>query len=151
MSRYLWHKFQVNTINTTQCYYEISAAGKKDSSNHTRDQKSLGLIGLSLWAYFSTFSKVIPYTAWKVSKYGVFSGPYFPIFRLNTERCGLSLRIQSECGKIRTRKNSVFGHFSRSDSNPTYIIYSNLFQNFKWILFTITFDSFKSFCGFYWF
>ena len=23
------------------------------------------------------------------------------------------LRIQSECGKIRTRKNSVFGHFSR--------------------------------------
>ena len=27
---------------------------------------------------------------------------------------GVSLRIQSECGKIRTRKNSVFGHFSRS-------------------------------------
>ena len=26
----------------------------------------------------------------------------------------LSLRIQSECGKIRTRKNPVFGHFSRS-------------------------------------
>ena len=24
------------------------------------------------------------YTAWKVSKYGVFSGPYFPIFGLNT-------------------------------------------------------------------
>ena len=27
-----------------------------------------------------------------------------------------SLRIQSECGKIRTRNNSVFGHFSRSDT-----------------------------------
>ena len=26
------------------------------------------------------------YTAWKVSKYGVFSGPYFPAFGLNTER-----------------------------------------------------------------
>ena len=26
----------------------------------------------------------------------------------------VSLRIQSECGKIRTRNNSVFGHFSRS-------------------------------------
>ena len=25
-----------------------------------------------------------------------------------------TLRIQSECGKIRNRKNSVFGHFSRS-------------------------------------
>ena len=24
-------------------------------------------------------------TAWKVSKYGVFSGPYFPVFGLNTE------------------------------------------------------------------
>ena len=27
---------------------------------------------------------------------------------------GEILRIQPECGKIRTRKNSVFGHFSRS-------------------------------------
>ena len=25
-------------------------------------------------------------------------------------------RIQPECGKIRTRKNSIFGHFSHSDS-----------------------------------
>ena len=28
----------------------------------------------------------------------------------------VSLRIQSECGKLRTRKDSVFGHFSRSVS-----------------------------------
>ena len=42
-----------------------------------------------------------------------FSGPYFPAFGLNRERYGVSLCIQSECGKIRTRKNSVFGHFSR--------------------------------------
>ena len=27
----------------------------------------------------------LTYTAWKVSKYGVFSGPYFPVFGLNTE------------------------------------------------------------------
>ena len=33
-----------------------------------------------------------------------FSGPYFPAFGLNTERYGVSLRIQSECGKIRTKK-----------------------------------------------
>ena len=56
-----------------------------------------------------------PYTAWKVSRYGVFSGPYFLAFGLNTERYGVSLRIQSECGKIRARKNSVFRHFSRSE------------------------------------
>ena len=27
-------------------------------------------------------------TAWKVSKYGVFSCPYFPVFGLNTGKCG---------------------------------------------------------------
>ena len=41
-----------------------------------------------------------------------FSSPYFPAYGLTTR----TLRIQSECGKIRTRKNSVFWHFSRSDT-----------------------------------
>ena len=54
------------------------------------------------------------YTAWKVSKYGVFSGPYFPVIGLNTEIYVVNLYIQSEYRKIRTRKNSAFGHFSRS-------------------------------------
>ena len=53
-------------------------------------------------------------TVWNMSKYEVFSGPYFPAFGLNTERYFVALCIQSECRKIRTRKNSVFGHFSRS-------------------------------------
>ena len=35
-----------------------------------------------------------------------FSGLYFPAFGLNIERYGECLRIQSECGKIRTRKTS---------------------------------------------
>ena len=33
-----------------------------------------------------------------------FSGPYFPAFRLNTERYSVSVHIQSKCGRIRTRK-----------------------------------------------
>ena len=33
-----------------------------------------------------------------------FSGSYFPALGLNTERYGVSTRIQSKCGKIRTRK-----------------------------------------------
>ena len=33
-----------------------------------------------------------------------FTGPYFPVFGLNTERCSVSVRIQSESRKIRTRK-----------------------------------------------
>ena len=40
----------------------------------------------------------------KVAKYGVFSGPYFSAFGLITERYSVPLRIQSEYGKIRTRK-----------------------------------------------
>ena len=33
-----------------------------------------------------------------------FFGPFFLAFGLNAERYGVSLRNQSECGKIRTRK-----------------------------------------------
>ena len=33
-----------------------------------------------------------------------FSGPYFPTFRLNTERYSVSLHIQSECEKLLTWK-----------------------------------------------
>ena len=32
-------------------------------------------------------------TAWKVSKYAVFSGPYFPVFGPNMEIYGVNLRI----------------------------------------------------------
>ena len=50
------------------------------------------------------------YTAWKVSKYGVFSGPYFPAFGLNTERYGVRIRYLSRTyqdnldGKKQTNK-----------------------------------------------
>ena len=59
------------------------------------------------------FQKLI--TTWKVPKYGAYSGPYFPAFGLNTEVYCVNLHIQSEYGKIWTRKNSVFRHFSRSN------------------------------------
>ena len=44
----------------------------------------------------------------------LYSGPHFPAFGLNTERYSVFLRIQSKCGKKRTRKCSLFGHFSQS-------------------------------------
>ena len=40
----------------------------------------------------------------------------FRVFGLNTEICGVNLRNESECRKMRTRKNSLFGHLSRSVS-----------------------------------
>ena len=38
-------------------------------------------------------------TAWKVSKYGVISGPYFLAFGLNTERSEVSLVFNPNAGK----------------------------------------------------
>ena len=35
--------------------------------------------------------------------------------------CRVNLRIQSEYRKIRTRNNSVFGHFSRSEEFQNYL------------------------------
>ena len=48
-------------------------------------------------------------------KYGVISGPYFAVFRLNTEIYFVNIRIKSEYKKIRTRNNFVFGHLLRSN------------------------------------
>ena len=59
------------------------------------------------------------FTAWKVSKYGVSSGPYFRIYFLFPD---FLISIRTEYGKIRTRTNSVFGHFSRSDWITSYRI-----------------------------
>ena len=39
-----------------------------------------------------------------MSKYGVFSGPYFPAYRLSTEIFFVNLRIQSECEKYGPEK-----------------------------------------------
>ena len=78
-------------------------------------------------------SKAVCSTAWKVSKYGVFSGPYFPIFGLDTEIFGVNLRIQSEYRKIRTRGNSIYGHFSRSVG--FFVKIWNTWNSKQWITF----------------
>ena len=47
------------------------------------------------------------FTAWKVTRYIIFSDPYFPIFGLNTEIHTVNLGILSEFKKMRTIKNSL--------------------------------------------
>ena len=59
-----------------------------------------------------------------MSKYGVISGPYFPVFGLNAEIYLVNLRIQSEYREIWTRNNSVFGHFSRSECYCDIVVYA---------------------------
>ena len=58
---------------------------------------------LNFWYHFNFYS-----TVWKGPKYGVFSGPYFPAFRLNTEQNSVRMWENAD------QKNSVFGHFSHS-------------------------------------
>ena len=48
------------------------------------------------------------YSGWKVSKYRVFSGPYFQVIGLDTEIYFVNLRIQSKYRKIWTKKNPTF-------------------------------------------
>ena len=82
-----------------------------------------------------------------MSKYGAISGPYFPVFGLNAEIYGVNLRIQSECRKIRTRNNSVFGPFSRSEvvflksHKWLYELYAN-FGEFSFLV--KTFEKFRN-------
>ena len=47
--------------------------------------------GITILKFYSKTSALFcsyNFTAWKVFKYGVISGPYFPAFGLNTERYG---------------------------------------------------------------
>ena len=65
-----------------------------------------------------------------MSKYGVISGPYFPVFGLKTEKYSVSLRIQSESEykEIQTINSSVFGHFSRSERFTLCYILVNYYR-----------------------
>ena len=64
---------------------------------------------------FSFFLIWVITTAWKKSKYGDFSGPYFPVFGLNTEIYLVNLRIQPVYRKQGPEENSIFAHFLRSE------------------------------------
>ena len=60
------------------------------------------------WKFFFSLSCTVR----KVSKYRVISDPYFPVFGVNV-------------GKIQTRNNSIFRHFSHSDGATFLRVISN--------------------------
>ena len=61
-----------------------------------------------------------------------YSGTHFPAFGLDTERYSVSLRIQSECGKMWTRINPNTDTFHAVSSNENEVIRAilNLFTIF---------------------
>ena len=56
-----------------------------------------------------------------------FSGPHFTAFELNVERTGASLRIQSECGKMQSRKTPNTDTFHA-------VIFVNISQKMVFVL-----------------
>ena len=59
----------------------------------------------------------------KIANIRSFPGPYFPAFGLNKETYSVSLRIQSLCGKIRTRKTPNM-------DNSHVVLLSSIFRLF---------------------
>ena len=80
----------------------------------------------TIWTWlkiYFTDATFLGYTAWKVSKYGVISGPYFPVFGLNTAIYSVTVRIQSKYRNMWTRDNSVFGHlFTECNIKKSFLI-----------------------------
>ena len=67
------------------------------------------------------------HTVQKVSKYGVFSGPYFPAFGMNTEIYSVNWRKSLYSVGIQKNMHQeklLFGNFSR----VTYFVASPLYQ-----------------------
>ena len=64
-----------------------------------------------------------------------FSGPYFAAFGLNTEKYGVSLRIQSECGNIRSRKTLNTDTFHTVFVKPKIILFSTCKKVFSFVLY----------------
>ena len=114
-------------INVTLMFLKICCNGSNHSVHLTYSLSIFSFIGIIsriLQQNIPKSSYFLPcdtYTALKLSKYGVISGPYFPVFGLNTEIYSVNLRIQSEYRKIRTRNNSVFGQFPCSGTSRNWI------------------------------
>ena len=64
----------------------------------------LSVLSRGSWKFCSYYHHLLHCHCMKSVQIRSFSGPYFSAFGLNTERYSGSLRIRSECGKIRTRK-----------------------------------------------
>ena len=105
--------FQSHIILTWLCYQYLSRFLSQILQSVLSESFSIDVLLSKFDSLRSYGSEKI--TAQKVSKYGFFSGPYFPVFQLKREIYFVK----------KLRKNSVFGHFSRSEC--LYICYLNNF------------------------
>ena len=85
-----------------------------------------------IWEVWYTYKFFVVNTAWKVSKYGVISGPYLPVFGLNTE---IYFVFSPNTGKTRTEitpyldtfsRSEIFRHQHSSYFDPVQLIYDSV-------------------------
>ena len=135
MMQLLWNKTGLKIyekVSPEFAYLHFQFTSNKSTDQEVLEIKQFPavtnlLYGEILWDF------LVNNTAGKLLKYRVFSGQYFPVFGLNSEIYGVNLRIQSECRKIRARKNSVIGHFSRSVIDQFFwILRSTIFSERDW-------------------
>ena len=109
-AEYVYFSFLINSLRG--CLYAISCRVKWNIFNSMSGQ-SLVTVHMKFPEKnsLSCLIFLVLFTVWKASKYGVFSGPYFHVFGLNTEVFGVNLRIQSEYGKIPTEKTLYLDTF----------------------------------------
>ena len=70
--------------------------------------KGLLLMNIKMFLFAETVHSK-NYLCVKIVRIQSFSGSHFPAFGVNTEFYSVNLRIQSECRKMRTKKNSKYG------------------------------------------
>ena len=106
-------KFQDDQMkgNRNRCHVSISTDQKVCQG---RDRRNLKNMYLRLFGGFnenkrSSWTQVVNwrYHCVKSVQIRTFSGPYFPVFRLNTEIYSINVRIQSKYRKIQTRNKDV--------------------------------------------
>ena len=84
---------------------------------------------LFTYCFYRSNPYIQRWLVWKVSKYGVSSGPYFPVFRTNT-------------GKYEP-KNSVFGHAINFEAIATSSFAGKCIWKFLELLFKVTLLPYK--------
>ena len=107
-----------STVNRTSVYGEAAVQRvpwKRCFEKFTRKHMCLN-------HFFGAFLWILRIFSDKNVQLWSFFCPVFPVFGLNTEIYGVNLHTQSEYRKIRTWKNSVFGHFSRNETKAYVLI-----------------------------
>ena len=136
-------------FNSLKLYAETTK-NRDPNSTQTWNLSNISLSCLATWE--ATFiPNLLHWHCVKRVRIQSYSGPHFPAFGLNAERCGVSLCIQSECRKMRTRitQNTDPFHVVWESSlvllvaNRTCIriLWPELSENIYFTLYTSTDDS----------